>query len=64
MGDLTFAFVSVLTSLLMARRSLARRACSSATAWNCVCTSVVRMHKAGGSRREHAAQTMETGAHY
>ena len=35
MGDLTLALVSVLTSLLMARRSLERSACRSATAWNC-----------------------------
>ena len=40
----TFFWVSVVTSLLTARRSPARRACSSATAWNCTIKSVCWGH--------------------
>lgn len=43
-GDLTEALIRLLTSLLMARRSVARMACSRATAWNC-------MHEQAGCRK-------------
>ena len=36
-GDLMAALVRLLTSLLMARRSVARSAWRRATAWNCKC---------------------------